>query len=66
MVATEARLVPLDDLGRQHGIAHELTEAIAQVPTGGSSSLGPAVDEFETAFAKYCGVTAAVGAATRG
>jgi dTDP-3-amino-2,3,6-trideoxy-4-keto-D-glucose/dTDP-3-amino-3,4,6-trideoxy-alpha-D-glucose/dTDP-2,6-dideoxy-D-kanosamine transaminase len=64
MVAMGAQLVPLNDLGRQNrSVAHEVAEAIRRVLESGWYILGPAVEEFEAMFAKYCGVEHCVGTA---
>lgn len=57
--------VPFIDLARQSAALHdELVEAIEQVLRGGRVILGPKVEEFETAFAAWCGAGAAVGVAS--
>jgi dTDP-4-amino-4,6-dideoxygalactose transaminase len=54
--------VPFVDLSFQHEpIYQELEEAIAQTIARGDYILGQAVEEFEAAFAKACGVRYGVG-----
>lgn len=56
------RHVPLVDLGWQHNqIRDEVLAGWARVLDDTSFILGPAVSEFETAFAKYSGVDHCVG-----
>lgn len=53
--------VPFLDLSSQHEeIREEIDAAIANVLDSGQFVLGPAVDDFETEFAKYCDTDHAV------
>jgi dTDP-4-amino-4,6-dideoxygalactose transaminase len=64
-IATQPRKIPLVDLSAQfRSIDHEMTEAIRQVVERGDFILGEALNEFEAAFARYCGVPHAVGVAS--
>jgi dTDP-4-amino-4,6-dideoxygalactose transaminase len=57
--------VPFLDLSRQIAeIRPLLDDAIGEVLDGGRFVLGPRVDEFEAAFAGYCGAAHAVGVAS--
>ena len=57
--------VPFLDLSRQvGGIRAELDEAVRRVLDSGHFIFGSAVDEFESAFASFCGVRHAVGVAS--
>ena len=57
--------VPFVDLFSQHQpLAVEIEQAIGQVIKRGDFVLGQAVTEFESAFAKACGVEYAVGVAS--
>lgn len=54
--------VPFVDLRAQTApIREEIQQACDRVMDAGSFILGPQVDEFEAAFARYCGVPYAVG-----
>jgi dTDP-4-amino-4,6-dideoxygalactose transaminase len=54
--------IPFGDLKRQYdSIKPELDQAAARVLESGWYILGPAVQEFEQAFAAFCGVRHAVG-----
>lgn len=53
------------DLGRQYkAIQNEIDDAIRGVIASGQFVLGPSVEEFETAFAAFCGVRYCVGVAS--
>lgn len=53
--------VPFVDLTRQfRGLEKELTQAFVDVCRSGAYILGPPVEAFETALAKYCGVRHAI------
>ncbi len=55
-------IIPLLDLHQQHAsMGSDLTNAIQRVVESGAFVNGPAVPEFERAFADYCGVPHAVG-----
>ena len=55
-------MIPLVDLAAQHApIRVELDAAIRHVVDQGTFALGPAVQEFEEAFARYLGVRHCVG-----
>lgn len=57
-------LVPFLDLKRTiASLREEIEAAIDEVLTTGSLILGPAVEEFEAAFAEYCGARHVVGVA---
>ena len=57
--------VPFVDLNLQHQpIQTDINQAISQVIERGDFILGQALSEFETAFAKACGVKYAVGVAS--
>jgi dTDP-4-amino-4,6-dideoxygalactose transaminase len=59
---TRAAPVPLLDLGIQDAdIAAEVREGFERVIAEGSFILGPEVEKFESAFARYCGVNHVVG-----
>ena len=54
--------VPMNDLSLQHAaIASELEEAMARVIDDCSFILGPAVADFEAAYAAFCGVDQCIG-----
>lgn len=54
--------IPLVDLAAQHAeIAGEVGEGLARVMAETSFILGPAVAQFEHAFARFCGVAYCVG-----
>ena len=56
--------VPINDLKRHTQPLHaELAEALRLVTESGWYILGPRVQEFEAAFARYCGVEFGVGTA---
>lgn len=56
--------IPLVDLKAQHAeIAEEVSSGFAKVIAETSFILGPAVREFEEAFARYCGTTHCIGVA---
>jgi dTDP-4-amino-4,6-dideoxygalactose transaminase len=56
--------IPLVDLKAQHAeIAEEVSSGFAKVIGETSFILGPAVREFEEAFARYCGTTHCIGVA---
>jgi dTDP-4-amino-4,6-dideoxygalactose transaminase len=58
----EAPVVPLNDLGRQdRRVAADVADALRRVVESGRYVLGPAVEAFEAAFAKYCGVGHCIG-----
>ncbi len=55
-------MIPLVDLQAQYrSIKGEVDAALARVVESGQFILGPAVADFETAFAAYCGAKFAVG-----
>lgn len=55
-------LIPAMNVTRQYAsIQSELDEAVLDVLHGGQYILGKTVEEFEKAFASYCGVSYAVG-----
>ncbi|WP_104170520.1 DegT/DnrJ/EryC1/StrS aminotransferase family protein [Cryobacterium sp. M23] len=57
--------VPMLDLSLQHTqVADEIRAGFDRVIASSSYILGPAVDEFEAAFADYCGVAHAIGVGT--
>lgn len=57
-------IVPFVDLQRLHSaIREELNEALAAVVSGDRFIGGPRVEEFEHAFARFCGASEAVGVA---
>ena len=57
--------VPMLDLSLQHTqVAAEIRAGFDRVIASSSYILGPAVDEFEAAFADYCGVAHAIGVGT--
>ena len=57
--------VPFLNLGRLHStIRDELLDALSQVIDSGEFILGSKVEQFEVNFAKYCGVSYAVGVNT--
>ncbi len=57
--------VPAFDLTRQYsGLSSELEDAVLSVLRSGRYVLGPVVEEFEAAFARYCGVEHCVGVAS--
>jgi dTDP-4-amino-4,6-dideoxygalactose transaminase len=57
--------VPFLDLRRQtEALRPELERALARVLDGGRFVGGPVVEEFEQAWARYCGVAHAVGCAS--
>jgi dTDP-4-amino-4,6-dideoxygalactose transaminase len=57
--------VPFLDLGRRVATMRpQLDGAIADVLDGGRFVLGPAVEEFEKAFATFCGASHAIGVAS--
>jgi dTDP-4-amino-4,6-dideoxygalactose transaminase len=54
--------IPLVDLKAQHAeIADEVAQGMARVMDETSFILGPAVREFEEAFARFCGVSHCIG-----
>lgn len=54
--------IPLVDVTAQHAaLRAEIEAAMAEVVAGGRFVKGPAVAEFEAAFAAFCGVAHAVG-----
>jgi dTDP-4-amino-4,6-dideoxygalactose transaminase len=56
--------IPLVDLALQHAeIRDEVEAGIRAVMESGAFILGPQVDEFEAAFADFCGATHCVGVA---
>lgn len=56
--------IPFLDLPRQHApLAEELTEAIRELVTRAAFVGGPAVAEFEKAFAEFCEVGECIGVA---
>ncbi|MFY9821575.1 MAG: DegT/DnrJ/EryC1/StrS family aminotransferase [Thermoanaerobaculia bacterium] len=56
--------IPLVDLKAQHAeIAAEVEAGFARVIADTAFILGPAVQEFETAFARFCGVPHCIGVA---
>ncbi len=60
-----ARGVPFLELApANHGIKREVLEEIAALIDTGEFVNGPAVGEFEAAFARYCGTAFAVGLAS--
>jgi dTDP-3-amino-3,4,6-trideoxy-alpha-D-glucose transaminase len=60
-----SRTVPFLDLGRTHaGLKDALLEDFAALIDSGRFINGPAVAEFEAAFATYCGTKYAVGVAS--
>ncbi|MSS70115.1 MAG: DegT/DnrJ/EryC1/StrS family aminotransferase [Candidatus Latescibacteria bacterium] len=55
-------MIPFGDLARQYrGMQSEIDGAVAQVLARGWYVLGEKVEQFETAFAQYCGAKYAVG-----
>ena len=57
--------VPMLDLSLQHAqVADEIRAGFERVVATSSYILGPAVGDFETAFAEYCGVGHAIGVGT--
>src|SRR5205823_119602 len=57
--------VPFVDLGPAHAeIAADLLGDVADLLESGAFTNGPAVTEFEQAFARYCGVAHCVGLAS--
>jgi dTDP-4-amino-4,6-dideoxygalactose transaminase len=57
--------VPFLDLGRHvAAIRPELDDALARILDAGQFVFGGPLDEFEAAFADYCGATAAIGVAS--
>lgn len=57
--------VPMLDLSLQHAqVAEEIRAGFERVVATSSYILGPAVGDFETAFAEYCGVGHAIGVGT--
>ena len=55
-------MIPFGDLGRQYrAIQKKVDKAVSEVLAGGWYVLGRKVEEFEAAFAQYCGVDHAVG-----
>ncbi len=62
MATTATASVPFLDIKAQNrGIAEELHEAINRVVSQGQFILGPAVERFEQAFARYIGTQHCVG-----
>jgi dTDP-4-amino-4,6-dideoxygalactose transaminase len=58
-------VIPFLDLGAQHrALAPELEAAVARVLRSGQFVLGPEVEAFEAAFARYCGTRFAVAVNT--
>jgi dTDP-4-amino-4,6-dideoxygalactose transaminase len=58
-------VVPFLDLRRQtEALRSPLDAAVAAVLDGGRYVLGPVVEEFEQAFASFCGAGHAVGVAS--
>ena len=67
VAAVERPIVPFVDLPRQYAsIEHELQQALRLVFARGDFVLGSALEQFETAFASYCGSKHAVGVANGG
>jgi len=59
------RFVPFLDLHAIHdGLKADLLEAMSALIDAGDFTNGPAVAEFEQAFAEYCGTTLAIGLAS--
>ncbi len=55
-------MIPLVDLKAQHdSIRAEIDAAIAEVIDNSSFIMGPAIKEFEAAFAEFCGCKHAIG-----
>jgi dTDP-4-amino-4,6-dideoxygalactose transaminase len=54
--------IPAEDLTRQYAmIQDEIHAAIDRVLPSGKYTLGPVLEEFERAFAAYCGTSSAIG-----
>ena len=55
-------MIPLVDLRAQHdSIRDELSGAITQIIDTSAFIMGPAIKQFETSFADFCGATRAIG-----
>ncbi len=64
MSAPSITAIPLVDLKAQHAeISEEISAGFARVIAETSFILGPAVREFEEAFARYCGTAHCIGVA---